>query len=104
MGNGWVLFHGLPSLAVIDFHPIIISVLGLSSVLQSLCEEVTQIIVIRFIFKSKIADITEIFIEFLCKGLVQSDIVDDISFIPGNPSQRSLMAVVCFFSPIFWYF
>lgn len=50
--------------AVVQLHPVVLSILDLPSVLQSLGKQVPEVIVVGGVFKTKIAHITQIFGEF----------------------------------------
>src|ERR1700722_15103969 len=61
----WVLLHRFPALAVIELHPIVLAILHLAGVLQRLREELTEVVVIRRVFKSKISNVAQIFVQLL---------------------------------------
>ena len=52
-----MLLHGLPTFAVMEFHPIVFTVLNLACILESLGEKFAKVIVIGGILESKIANI-----------------------------------------------
>jgi len=52
-----VCLHGLPPLAIVQLHPVILAVLNLTSALECLGEQLAQIVVVWSILKSKVADI-----------------------------------------------
>lgn len=60
-----MMLQGLPTLAVMELHPIVFTILNLSCILQGLGEEFAEVVVIRGILESKIANIAEVFVEFL---------------------------------------
>lgn len=59
--------HGFPSLAVVDLHPVVFAILNLARVLQCLRKEIAQVIVVRVVLETKVADVAEVLVEFLCK-------------------------------------
>lgn len=61
-----MLFHCLPAFAIIQLHPVILSVFNLSGVLQGLGEQIPQVVVVRCILKAKVANVAEVLGEFLC--------------------------------------
>lgn len=63
-----VVLDRFPSPSTIELHPIIFAILHFSSVLERLREEVSQKIVIGRVFESQVANVTEIFVELLCKA------------------------------------
>jgi hypothetical protein len=101
---GRVGLHDLPTLAVVQLHPVVLAVFNLSGALQCLGEELAEVVVVGGILESEVANITEVLVEFLCIELVLFSHVQNTENVPGKLSHRSLMGVVCFFSPIFSYF
>ena len=69
-----VVFHGLPSLAIVKLHPVILSIFDLAGVLERLSEQLTQVVVVRSIFEAKIPDVAQVLAKFLCH-CVQFNIV-----------------------------
>lgn len=61
----WVRLHLLPALAVVELHPIILAILHFPGALQSLSEQLTQIVVVGCVLKTEVADIAEVFVELL---------------------------------------
>jgi hypothetical protein len=57
--------HGFPPFAVIQLHPVVYTIFGLSGTLQGLREEISKVIVIWLVLKAKVAHVAEILIEFL---------------------------------------
>lgn len=96
--------HDLPALSVIKLHPVILAVFNFAGALQRLREQFAQVVVVWGVFKAKVADITQVLVKLLCELLVHAHGCDQAIHEPGNPSHRSLIGVVCFFSPIFSYF
>lgn len=64
----------LPSLSVVQLHPIVFAILYLAGALQCLCEQFTEIVIIGRVLKAKIAHITQVLVELLCDILVQVQI------------------------------
>lgn len=62
-----MLLHRFPAFAVVQLHPIILSILNLARVLQSLGEQIPQIIIVRGLFEPQVPDIAQILIELLCR-------------------------------------
>lgn len=59
----------VPSPAVVELHPVILSIFDLTSVLEGLGQEVTQVVVVRGILEAQVADICEVLVEFLCEDV-----------------------------------
>ena len=66
-----VMLGSLPALAVVELHPIILSILNLAGALESLGEEVAKVVVIWSILKSKVPDIAEVLVEFLWETIAK---------------------------------
>lgn len=66
-----VLLNGLPSFAVVELHPIVLTILDLSSVLQCLGEQIPKIVVIRGILEAKISDVAQVLVEFLGEAITE---------------------------------
>lgn len=63
----WFVF---PSSSVVQFHPVVFTVLNFAGVFESLCKEVPKVVVVRGVLKAKVANISKIFIELLWLILV----------------------------------
>lgn len=50
-------FHDLPSLSIIQLHPIILAILYLAGALECLCEQFTEVVIVWRILKAKVADV-----------------------------------------------
>lgn len=70
-----VLLHGLPALAVVQLHPIVLAVLNLATVLQCLGEEVAQVVVVGCVLEAKVANVRKVLVEFLCERDVLATII-----------------------------
>lgn len=68
-GSSWVRLHDLPTLAVVQLHPIVLAVLNLASALERLGEELTEVIVVGGVLKTKVANVAEVLVELLCSSL-----------------------------------
>ena len=100
-----VMLHGFPSLAIVQLHPVIFSIFDFASVLEGLSKEVSKVVVVRSVLEAKVSYIAQVFVKFFYRRmLVNAKSLPSMQRLPGKPSQRSLIAVVCFFSPIFSYF
>lgn len=62
-----VLLHGLPALAVVQLHPVVLAVLNLATVLQCLGEQIAQVVVVGCVLKAKVADVRQVLVELLCE-------------------------------------
>jgi hypothetical protein len=63
----WVALDRLPALSIVQLHPIVFAILHLArNVLECLGEKVTQMIVVGGVFETEVADISKVFVEFLC--------------------------------------
>ena len=60
------MFHGLPSSTIVEFHPIVLAIFNFASVLQSLSEEFSKIVIIGRVLKAKVPNVAQIFVELLC--------------------------------------
>jgi hypothetical protein len=61
----------VPASAVVELHPIVLSIFHLAGILEGLRQEITQVIVVRGILETKVAHIAQIFVEFFCDILVR---------------------------------
>jgi hypothetical protein len=102
--RSWVRLHDLPALAVVQLHPVVLAVFDLAGALECLRKELTQVVVVRGVLEPEVADVAQVFVELLCSWLAMFKPTIDRGNVPGKLSQRSLIGVVCFFSPIFSYF
>ena len=48
----------LPSSSIVELHPVILSIFDVASVLESLCQEVPEIIVVGGVLETEIANIS----------------------------------------------
>jgi hypothetical protein len=62
---GRVLGDCLPSFTIVELHPIILSILNLSAVLQGLSEQVTKEVVVRSVLEAEIADVAQVLVELV---------------------------------------
>lgn len=65
-----MLLHMLPTLAIVDLHPIVIAVLDVPNVLKCLSEQVSEIVIVRRVLETKVSDVAQVFVELLshCPG------------------------------------
>lgn len=54
----------LPSSSIVELHPVIFAIFDFSGILESLCQEVPEVIVVRGILEAEVAHISEVFREF----------------------------------------
>ena len=54
-----------PAPSIVQLHPVILSVLNFASVLQSLREQITEVIIIGGIFEPKVANVRQVLVELL---------------------------------------
>lgn len=95
----------LPTPPIVELHPVVFSILDFSGILQGLGEQVPQVVVVWGVLETQIADVAQVLVELLCALSAGPAILEKKGCVlPGYPSHRSLIAVVCFFSPIFSYF
>lgn len=66
-----VVLGRLPALAVVELHPVIFSILDIASALESLCKQVTKVVVIWGILESKVADVAEVLVELLWEAIAE---------------------------------
>lgn len=66
-----VLGRSLPPLSIVQFHPIILSILNFSQILQRLGEQITQVIVVGGIFEPQVAYVGKVLVEFIYELLVR---------------------------------
>jgi hypothetical protein len=72
---GWVRLHHLPTLAVVQLHPVVLAILNLPSALEGLGEELAQVVVVGGILESEVANVAEVLVEFLCVVLVLKSLI-----------------------------
>jgi hypothetical protein len=65
-GSGRVRLHHLPALAVVQLHPVVLAILNLPGALKRLGEELTQVVVVRGVLETEVANVAEVLVEFLC--------------------------------------
>ena len=63
-----MLFHRFPAFPVVQLHPIVLSILHLSGILQGLGEQIPQVIVIGSFFEPQSSDVAQVLVEFLCRS------------------------------------
>ena len=64
-----MLFHSLPTLAIVELHPIILAILNFSCILQCLSKKISKIIIVGSVFESEVANVAKVLVEFLCKDI-----------------------------------
>lgn len=62
--------HGLPALAVVKLHPVVLAVLDLARVLECLSEEIAHVVVVGRVLEAEVADVGQVLVELLCVLLV----------------------------------
>lgn len=62
--------HMLPALAVVELHPVVLSVLDLAGALKRLREELTEVVIVGRVLETEVADVAEVLVELLCVLLV----------------------------------
>ena len=67
-GRG-VRLHYLPTLSVVQLHPVVLAVFNFASALERLGEEFAQVVVVRCVLEAEVTDIAQILVEFLCGSL-----------------------------------
>ena len=80
-------FDRLPATTPIQFHPIILAILNLASILKSLCEEIAKEVIVWGIFEAEVADIAEVLVQFLCRPVSIG-----APFRPGTSLTRKAIA------------
>lgn len=60
-----MLLDSFPSLAVVELHPVILSILNLASIFQSLGEKIAEMVVVGGIFEAKVANIGKVLVKFI---------------------------------------
>jgi hypothetical protein len=60
-----VLRDSLPTLAVVQLHPIVFSIFDFAAVLEGLSEQIPQEVVIGCIFETKVSHIGEVLVELI---------------------------------------
>lgn len=71
LDSRWVGLHDLPALSVVELHPVVLAILNFASALKCLRKELTEVVVVGGVLKTKVADIAEILVELLCFELVE---------------------------------
>lgn len=59
-----------PPPPIVQLHPVILAILHFSGVLQCLCEEIPQVVVIGRVLETEIPDVGQILAELLCVRLL----------------------------------
>lgn len=54
-----------PPAAVVELHPVILSILDFACVLKGLGKEVSEVVVVRSVFETEVADIGKVLRKFL---------------------------------------
>jgi hypothetical protein len=67
-----VRLHDLPALAVVQLHPVVLAILNLASALESLGEQLTQVVVVGGVLETEVTDVAKVLIELLCSELAFS--------------------------------
>jgi hypothetical protein len=93
-----------PTLSIIEQHPIKHTIFLLSDVLQNFGKKLTKEVVVWVLLEAEFANIVQVDAKFLCAQYIRCAHCKAKGHEPGKPSESSLIAVVCFFSPIFSYF
>ena len=57
----------LPTLAVVELHPVILAVLYFSGALKRLSEELAQVVIVRSVLEPEVADVAKVLVELLCR-------------------------------------
>lgn len=57
----------LPSSSTVQLHPVVLAIFELVRISSRLGEEITEEVVIGGILESKISNIAQVFVEFLCE-------------------------------------
>jgi hypothetical protein len=60
-----------PASTAVQLHPVVLAVFDLTGILECLCEEIAEEVVVGRIFEAEIADVAEVFVEFLRKALAE---------------------------------
>lgn len=60
-----VLGHGLPPLAIVQLHPVVLAILNLAAVLEGLGEQVPKVVVIGSILETEVPDVRKVGVELL---------------------------------------
>jgi hypothetical protein len=63
----WVRLHRLPTLAVVELHPIVDAIFLLARILESLSKELAEVVVVWLVFESEVSDVAEVLVEFFCR-------------------------------------
>lgn len=57
-----------PSSSVVQLHPVVFSVFDFPSVLQSLSEQVAQVVVVGSVLEAEVPDVAQVLAELFCRG------------------------------------
>lgn len=65
-----VRLEHLPALSIVQLHPVILAVLDLSGALESLGEQLAEVVVVGGILETEVANIAQVLVKLLCVELV----------------------------------
>jgi len=57
MGGRRVGLHNLPALSIVQLHPVVLAILDLAGALESLSEQLAEIVVIWLVLKTQVSDV-----------------------------------------------
>lgn len=66
----------LPSLSIVELHPVVLAILDFSSALQGLGEELAKVIIVGSVLEAQVANVAQILVELLCELLVMMCMLD----------------------------
>ena len=67
LGQGIPAFRGLLG----DLHPVVLSIFNFSRVLECLCEEFTEVIVVGSVFEAKVSNISEVLLKLVREAFTE---------------------------------
>lgn len=75
----------LPPASVVQLHPVIFAIFDFPGILQCLGEQVSQVVIVRGVFKPEVAHVGQIFIELLCR---ETSVTEDAGLGVGGMVAR----------------
>lgn len=65
VGGGRMGLEHLPALSVVQLHPVVLAILNLAGALESLSEQLAEIVVVWCVLETKVSDVAQVFVKLL---------------------------------------
>lgn len=66
-----MLLNGFPPFTIVQLHPIILSILNFTGVLQRLGEQISKVVVVGGIFEPEVSDVTQVLIDLIWESVAK---------------------------------